>query len=261
MASRRGFLTNFLGIGAAALSTSSLFGQQTPTTARAVRRERQTKSGPGFNVPVQTPDVPDLPFTSEGGVKVFHLVAEPVKQQIAPGKVLTLWGFNGSSPGPTIQVNQGDRVRIVDNHLPEPTSMHWHGFEIPNNMDGAPGISQDPIKPGGRFIYEFTLHQEGTYFYHSHMAMQEMFGMLGAFIMHPKQSYRPSVDKDFLILLQEYAVLPNNVVPNSMNMASYARSRRDGPLCLRKVAGDRRLGSRKTSPSGERQHVGAGPGY
>jgi hypothetical protein len=96
--------------------------------------------------------------------------------------------------------------------------MHWHGFEIPHAMDGGPGISQDPIKPGGRFIYEFTLHQEGTYFYHSHMAMQEMMGSLGAFIMHPKTAYAPLVDKDFVILLQEYAVLPNNTVPNSMNM-------------------------------------------
>jgi hypothetical protein len=168
---------------------------------------------------VQTPDISDLPFTIDNGVKVFHLVAEPVKQQIAPNKVLDVWGYNGSAPGPTIQVNQGDRVRlIVDNHLPEPTSMHWHGFEIPLAMDGMPGISQDPIKPGGRFVYEFTLHQEGTYFYHSHMAMQEMMGMLGAFIMHPKQPYSFAVDHDFVILLQEYAVLPNNVVPNSMNM-------------------------------------------
>ncbi|HXB23011.1 MAG TPA: multicopper oxidase domain-containing protein, partial [Candidatus Solibacter sp.] len=104
------------------------------------------------------------------------------------------------------------------NHLPEPFSMHWHGFEIPNAMDGAPGISQDAIKPGERFVYEFTLHQEGTFFYHSHMAMQEMMGMLGAFIMHPAQAYEPHVDKDFAILLQEYAVLPNNTIPNSMNM-------------------------------------------
>ncbi|MGI9071909.1 MAG: multicopper oxidase domain-containing protein, partial [Bryobacteraceae bacterium] len=86
------------------------------------------------------------------------------------------------------------------------------------NMDGGPGISQDAVKPGGRFIYEFTLHQEGTYFYHSHMAMQEMIGMLGAFIMHPKNVYAPRVDKDFVILLQEYAVLPNVTVPNTMNM-------------------------------------------
>src|SRR5437879_10385670 len=96
--------------------------------------------------------------------------------------------------------------------------MHCHGSEIPNETDGAPASSQDPIPPGGRFVYEFTLHQEGTYFYHSHMAMQEMMGSLGAFIMHPKQAYTPRVDKDFVVLLQEYAVLPNNTVPNSMNM-------------------------------------------
>ena len=96
--------------------------------------------------------------------------------------------------------------------------MHWHGFEIPFDMDGAPGSSQDPIKPGGRFVYEFRLHQAGTFFYHSHLAMQEMMGMIGAFIMHPKQGYTPAVDRDFVLILQEYAVLPNNSVPNSMNM-------------------------------------------
>jgi hypothetical protein len=96
--------------------------------------------------------------------------------------------------------------------------MHWHGFEISNEMDGSPGSSQDPIPPGGRFVYEFTLHQEGTYFYHSHMAMQEMMGMIGAFVMHPKETYLPPVDKDFVITMQEYAILPNIQVPNSMNM-------------------------------------------
>ena len=173
----------------------------------------------GIALPVETPDVPKLPWEMDSGVKVFHLIAEPVKQEIFPGRVVDLWGYNGSAPGPTIQVNQGDRVRIiVDNHLPEATSMHWHGFEVPNDMDGAPGSSQDPIAPGGRFVYEFTLHQEGTYFYHSHMAMQEMMGMIGAFIMHPKKAYEPRADRDFAVILQEYAILPNNTVPNSMNM-------------------------------------------
>jgi FtsP/CotA-like multicopper oxidase with cupredoxin domain len=143
-------------------------------------------------ISVETPDVPQLSWRMDGSVKEFHLIAEPVKQEIFPGRIVDLWGYNGSAPGPTIQVNQGDRVRIiVDNHLPEATSMHWHGFEVPNEMDGAPGSSQDPIPPGGRFVYEFTLHQEGTYFYHSHMAMQEMVGMIGAFIMHPKDPYKP----------------------------------------------------------------------
>ncbi len=155
----------------------------------------------------------------DNSVKVFHLVAEPVKREIIPGKVVNLWGYNGCAPGPTIQAKQGDRVRIiVDNHLPEATSMHWHGFDIPFDMDGSPGLSQDAIPPGGRYSYEFTLQQEGTYFYHSHMAMQEMLGMIGAFIMHPKEPYDPPVDKDFAIILQEYAILPNNPTPNTMNM-------------------------------------------
>jgi hypothetical protein len=85
-------------------------------------------------------------------------------------------------------------------------------------MDGVPGIGQKPVMPGERFVYEFPLHQNGTFFYHSHMAMQEMVGMLGGFIIHPKAAYSPRVDKDYLIALQEYAVLPNSTIPNSMSM-------------------------------------------
>jgi hypothetical protein len=222
MNDRRKFFRNAFGfgLGAGLVSASNVNAQsgQLRTSKGAKPKSAEANSGEP-PVPVQTPNLKDLPFTVDNGVKVFHLIAEPVRQQIVPDKTVDVWGFNGSAPGPTIQVNQGDRVRaIVDNHLPEPTSMHWHGFEIPNNMDGAPGVSQDPIKPGGRFVYEFTLHQEGTYFYHSHMAMQEMLGMLGAFIMHPKEAYAPRVDKDFVVMLQEYAVLPNNSVPNTMNM-------------------------------------------
>jgi FtsP/CotA-like multicopper oxidase with cupredoxin domain len=168
---------------------------------------------------VQTPDVPKLACTLDNGVKVFNLVAEPVKREFLPGTLVNAWGYNGTAPGPTIEVVQGDRVRIiVDNHLPEPTSMHWHGFEIPIAMDGMPGISQPLIPPGGRSVYEFTLHQAGTFFYHSHMAMQEMMGLIGLFIMHPRQSYTPPVDKDFGIILQEWAILPNNSVPNTLSM-------------------------------------------
>ena len=219
MSNRRMFLQRVLALGAGVFASSDLLQGQHHHSNEAKGSSREMPPSRRVPVLVQTPDVADLPFRLDGAVKEFHLIAEPVKQELTPGRTLDLWGFNGSAPGPTIQVNQGDRVRIiVDNHLPEPFSMHWHGFEIPHAMDGAPGNSQDPIKPGGRFIYEFTLHQEGTYFYHSHMAMQEMMGMLGAFIMHPKQAYQPHVDKDFVILLQEYAVLPNNAIPNSMNM-------------------------------------------
>ena len=188
-----------------------------PEPASDVPRQETAKDA-AF-LPVETPDVPKLPYELDNGVKVFHLIAEPVKTEFLPGRAVDAWGYNGSIPGPTIEVVEGDRVRIiVDNHLPELTSMHWHGFEIPIEMDGVPGISQDPILPGGRFVYEFTLHQKGTFFYHSHMPMQEMLGMIGLFIMHPRRAYRPRIDRDFGIILQEWAILPNNTVPNTLSM-------------------------------------------
>src|SRR5579875_459419 len=198
---RRDFFKRLLTLGAGA----SALAHSTPAKPAPPR--------------VITPDIADLPFTMDGSVKVFHLVAEPVKQTIVPGRTLDLWGFNGSAPGPTIQATEGDRVRIVfENHLPEPTGIHWHGLELPIEMDGVPGLGQKPIAPGGRFVYEFALHQNGTFFYHSHMAMQEMVGLLGGFIIHPRTAWSPPADKDYFIALQEYAVLPNSTVPNSMKM-------------------------------------------
>ena len=219
MANRRSFLQSALSLGAGlfaadrAYGTGSRASEQRPIPKQSAHRRARPR------VPVVTTEVGDLAFTMDGEVKVFHLVAEVMKQPIAPGKTIDCWGFNGSAPGPTIQVTQGDRVRVIfDNHLPEPSSVHWHGFEDQIGYDGQPGISQPAVKPGGRFVYEFNIHQEGTYFYHSHMAMQQMAGMLGAFIMHPKEPYAPHCDKDFAINLQEYAVLPSNTVPNTMNM-------------------------------------------
>ena len=230
MSNRRSFLQRALGIGAGLVAAPSLLADEATHrgpdsgSARPIHDLARSSSGGdrnnlGRNVPVTTPDVPDLPFTVENGTKVFHLVAEPVRQSILPNKTIDLWGFNGSAPGPTIQVNQGDHVRVVfDNHLPEPSSIHWHGFEDQLRYDGQPGISQQPVPPGGRYIYEFQIHQSGTFFYHSHMSMQQMIGMLGGFIMHPAAPYQPAVDHDFLIHLQEYAVLPSSTIPNSMSM-------------------------------------------
>ncbi|MDQ2925457.1 MAG: copper oxidase [Acidobacteriota bacterium] len=219
MANRRNFLQSALGLGAGLFTPQTMFAKASDPGSERLRRSRTRDGETAFNVPVVTTDIGDMPYTMDGGVKVFHLISQVVRQQIAPNKIIDVWGFNGSAPGPTIQVNQGDRMRVVyDNHLPEPCSIHWHGFEDQIHFDGMPFISQEPVKPGGRFVYEFDIHQEGTYFYHSHMAMQEMAGMLGAIIMHPKTPYRPHCDKDFVINLQEYAVLPNNTVPNTMNM-------------------------------------------
>jgi manganese oxidase len=173
----------------------------------------------GGMVSVQTPDVPHLPYTMDGGVKVFHLAPEPVHSEFLPGRAVDAWGFNGSIPGPTIEVHEGDRCRfVIENRLPEMFSMHWHGIELPIDQDGGPGISQDPIQPGERYTYEFTVNQHGTFFYHSHFAMQEMMGLIGLFIIHPREAHEPRVDRDFGIILQEWAILPNNTVPNTLQM-------------------------------------------
>ncbi|HUQ49151.1 MAG TPA: copper oxidase [Terriglobales bacterium] len=221
MNNRRTFLQRAVALGGGLLAAPKLFGMQHQhgTAAQTDRTEPGRAGAARSNLRVQTPDIPDLPFRLDNGVKEFHLTAEVVERELLPGRKMKVWGYNGSCPGPTIQVNQGDRVRIIlDNHLPEPTTMHWHGFEIPIAMDGMPYISQKPIASGGRFIYEFTLHQEGTYFYHSHGAMQEMLGMIGMFIMHPQKAYQPKVDHDFGIILQGWALLPNSDVPNTAGM-------------------------------------------
>jgi FtsP/CotA-like multicopper oxidase with cupredoxin domain len=229
MSTRRSFLGRAFGASSAFFAARGLSAQvmkmpmpapsPAPPPAQTSRPAKEPMSFPTSQTPVVTPDVGDLAYTMDGGTKVFHLVAEVLRQKIHPDKTIDAWGFNGSAPAPTIQVTQGDHVRVIfDNHLPEPSSIHWHGFEDMVGYDGMPGISQEPVKPGGRFVYEFDIHQAGTYFYHSHMAMQEMLGMLGGFIMHPRTPHQPHCDKDFLLHLQEYAVLPNNTVPNTMNM-------------------------------------------
>jgi FtsP/CotA-like multicopper oxidase with cupredoxin domain len=212
-----------LAFGAGALSFSKLaFGDPPRRNSDSVivtPRNNHAAHMVESPVLVVTPDIPKLPYSLDGEVKEFHLVAGPAKRELVPGRTIDVWGYNGVSPGPTIEANRGDRLRIiVDNHLPEPTTMHWHGLEIPNQMDGMPYISQKPILPGGRYVYEFTVHQDGTFFYHSHGAMQEMMGMVGLFILHPKLSYQPQVDHDFGIVLQEWALLPNNSVPNTTSM-------------------------------------------
>ena len=221
--SRRNFFQDAL------LFSAGLFGSARLAAAEASggeekqkrRRDAEThgRQPEGVRVPMVTPDVPDLAFEMDGAVKVFRLKAEPMKQKIAPFKTIDAWGYNGSCPGPTIQVTQGDRVRVIfENALPESTSMHWHGLELPIEQDGVPWISQKPVPPGGSYTYEFTVHQEGTFFYHAHSAMQEMIGLIGMFIAHPEKPYKPHADHDFGIVLQEWAVLPGNSVPNTASM-------------------------------------------
>ena len=172
---------------------------------------------------VETPSVPTLPWKMDHGVKVFHLVAEPVKREFAPGMVINTWGYNGSSPGPTIEAVEGDRVRIlVTNRLPEATSVHWHGMIVPDGMDGISGLNQVGIQPGETYAYEFTLKQHGTQMYHPHSdeMTQMALGMMGFFIIHPKKEPL-RIDRDFAVFLQEWAVAPGTATPNPAVMTDF----------------------------------------
>jgi FtsP/CotA-like multicopper oxidase with cupredoxin domain len=193
---------------------------------------------------VHTLNVPPLGYKREGNVKVFTLIAQPVKRVFTEGrmpewpfidasarftggmhhavhpKVVKLWGYNRSMPGPTIEAVEGDRVRVLlKNELPEPTSIHWHGLEVPNEMDGAGGVTQPPVPPGSTFVYEFTLHQVGTYMYHTgfNMMKQDGMGLGGFFVIHPKKP-KHRIDKDVAIMLQAFALLPGNDRPNLVTM-------------------------------------------
>jgi FtsP/CotA-like multicopper oxidase with cupredoxin domain len=181
---------------------------------------------PGLRAPseppvlVETPDLPsNLPWKMVRGAKEFHLHAQPVKRELLPGQFMNHWGFNGTMPGPTIQVTEGDRVRIVlHNELPEGTTLHLHGLELPIAVDGVDYVVQDLIKPGDSYVYEFTVHQTGTYFYHAHAPMQEAIGMVGLFIIHPRSAFQPVVDQDFALITQEFDIGPAVDTPDTTSM-------------------------------------------
>lgn len=174
---------------------------------------------------VITPNGTTLEWKMEEGVKVFHLVAEPVTREFAPGFVVNCWGYNGQTPGPTIEATEGDRVRIlVTNKLPESTTVHWHGILLPNGMDGVTGLNQKPIKPGETFAYEFTLRQSGTHMYHPHYdeMTQIGMGMMGLFIIHPKEpTEEEKVDRDFAIMLHEWAIPIGAATPDPTVMLDF----------------------------------------
>jgi manganese oxidase len=178
-------------------------------TALAAGANKPVASGPGGQIAVHTPNGSTLPMQVVDNVKVGHLIAEPIRHSFAPGLEAACWGYNGSTPGPTIEVNEGDRVRIyVSNRLPERTTVHWHGVILPNGMDGVAGLNQPGIPPGETWVYEFTLRYPGTFMYHSHFdeMTQMALGMVGMFIVHPKVPRGPKVDRDFALMTHEWRV-------------------------------------------------------
>jgi hypothetical protein len=177
----------------------------------------------GNYTPVHTPNGVTLPFNLIDGVKVMHLIAEEVEHEFAPGLTAHCWGYNGRTIGPTIEAVQGDHLRIyVTNRLPEATTVHWHGLRIVNGMDGVNGLTQAGIPPGQTFRYEFTLPDAGTFMYHPHLdeMTQQAMGMMGMFIVHPKQP-TVTVDRDYVILLSEWRIDPGASRPVTTEMTDF----------------------------------------
>ena len=145
------------------------------------------------------------------------------EHEFAPGCRAKCWGYNGTTPG-TIEVVEGDRVRIyVTNRLAEHTSMHWHGMILPSGMDGVGGLSQPHIKPGETYVYEFTLKQHGTHMYHPHAdeMVQIAVGMMGMFIIHPKDGEELAIDRDYCFLLHNWALHPGTYRPDPSIMQDF----------------------------------------
>lgn len=174
--------------------------------------------------PVRTLNGWTLPWKMINGAKEFHLVAEEIVHEFGPGSKATCWGYNGSTPGPTIEAVEGDRVRIyVTNRLQEHTTVHWHGLILPSGMDGVGGLNQPHIKPGETFVYEFTLRQHGSHMYHPHAdeMTQMAFGMMGLFIIHPRGGEAVSIDRDYAFILHNWALHPGTWRPDPSVMVDF----------------------------------------
>jgi manganese oxidase len=227
MLTRRQFLRD---AGATALGASLVSKLQAASlpeaplqTVAATQPPLVPPNGRPYN-PVVTLNGWTLPWRMTNGVKEFHLVAQPVVREIAPGMKANLWGYNGQSPGPTIEVVEGDRVRVyVTNKLPEHTTIHWHGQRLPNGMDGVAGITQPPIEPGKTFVYEFVARRAGTFMYHPHAdeTAQMAMGMMGLWITHPKDPSFMRVDRDFAFLLNAYDIDPGSATPRINTMLDF----------------------------------------
>lgn len=174
--------------------------------------------------PVEVPDGVKLPWRIVDGVKVFHLTAEEVEHEFAPGLTTRCWGYNGRVHGPTIEAVEGDRLRIyVTNRLDVATSVHWHGLFLPSGMDGVAGLTQRAIEPGETFRYEFTLRQHGTFMFHSHHdeMTQMALGMMGMFVVHPRKPEGPLPDRDFVYMIGEWSVRPGMRRPDPNEMTDF----------------------------------------
>ncbi len=227
MTSRRKFIQSSAAAIAGAAFVSKAGAASLPEAPEQKTAETrpppEPSSGRPFH-PVVTLNGWSLPWRTRGKWKEFHLTAEPVERELTPGSVANLWGYNGQSPGPTIECVEGDWVRIyVTNRLPEHTTIHWHGILLPAGMDGVGGLSQPQIPPGKTFAYEFQMTKSGTFMYHPHAdeMVQMAMGMMGFLVVHPKNHREHHVDRDFVFLMSAYDIEPGTMTPRVNTMLDF----------------------------------------
>ncbi|MGH6839628.1 MAG: multicopper oxidase family protein [Methylocella sp.] len=227
MMSRRGFLGTAAGLASVSAVSGRVQAASIPeapsTTTTTMQPPLVASSGPDYQ-PVVTLNGWTLPWRMNGGWKEFHLVAEPVVREFAPGMKVNLWGYNGQSPGPTIEAVEGDKVRIfVTNKLPEHTTIHWHGMLLPNGMDGFGGVTQPHIPAGKTFVYEFELKGSGSFMYHPHSdeMVQMAMGLMGMFVVHPSDPKLYRVDRDFIFIMNAYDIDPGTYLPKVSEMTNF----------------------------------------
>jgi FtsP/CotA-like multicopper oxidase with cupredoxin domain len=226
MMSRRNFVGSLALVGAGAISGRAAAAgiPEAPTTSLVTMQPPIHPSGGPDYQPVVTLNGWTLPWRMNGEWKEFHLLAEPVVRELAPGMKAYLWGYNGQAPGPTIEAVEGDKVRIfVTNKLPEHTTVHWHGILVPNGMDGVGGVTQPHIRPGQTFVYEFELRHSGSFMYHPHSdeMVQMAMGMMGTFVVHPRDPKFRRVDRDFVFIMSAYDIDPGTYLPKVSEMTDF----------------------------------------
>jgi len=211
--------------GALAGATALNRAGQALGAAPAIATQSQPASFPAHTYrPVTTPNGATLPYRLVDGVKVYHLIAEEIEHEFAPGLKAFCWGYNGRVHGPTIEAVEGDRVRVyVTNRLSAPTTVHWHGVLLPSGMDGVGGLSQRVIKPGETFRYEWTFKQHGTFMYHAHHdEMTQMgMGLMGMIVVHPRRTNAPLPDRDYVYMLSEWKIEPGTRRPDPNEMLDF----------------------------------------
>ncbi len=227
MTTRRGFLgraaAGVLGLGLVSRIRAASLPEAPSQDKATMQPPLAPPNGRPYH-PVATLNGWTLPWRMKDGWKEFHLVAEPVRRQIAPGMTAHLWGYNGQSPGPTIECVEGDRLRIfVTNRLPEHTTVHWHGVLLPNGMDGVGGLTQPQIPAGKTFVYEFEMKKSGTFMYHPHAdeMVQMAMGMHGFIVVHPKNPAFMKVDRDFVFLINAFDIEPGSYTPRINTMLDF----------------------------------------